>query len=211
MFNKISNALVLAPHTDDGELGAGGLINKLINHNIHVDYMAFSAAEDSVPAGYQTDVLRSEVIEATKKLGIDSASVDVKKYPVRMLNFHRQDILDDLIEYRKRCIPDLVLIPSLNDLHQDHSTVANEALRAFKSTTILSYELPWNNIDFNASFYVKLSKEEVNCKCSALSMYNSQSGRQYLNSEFTLSLARVRGCQIGVEFAECFEVVRWVV
>ena len=29
IFNKIKNALVLAPHTDDGELGAGGTISKL--------------------------------------------------------------------------------------------------------------------------------------------------------------------------------------
>jgi N-acetylglucosamine malate deacetylase 1 len=211
MFSKISRALVLSPHTDDGELGAGGLISKLINHNIHVDYIAFSAAEESVPAGFPTDILRSEVFEATKKLGINSASVVVKKYPVRLLNFHRQEILDDLITYRKHCLPDLILIPSLNDVHQDHATVANEALRAFKSTTILSYELPWNNIDFNASFYVKLSEEEVNRKCSALSEYKSQSGRQYISNDFTLSLARVRGCQINVEFAECFEVVRWIV
>lgn len=30
MFHDIENVLVLAPHTDDGELGLGGTINKLI-------------------------------------------------------------------------------------------------------------------------------------------------------------------------------------
>ena len=38
------NVLVLAPHTDDGELGAGGFIAKLIEKGAKVTYVAFSTA-----------------------------------------------------------------------------------------------------------------------------------------------------------------------
>ena len=41
VFNRV---LVLAPHTDDGELGAGATIAKLIEHGADVRYVAFSAA-----------------------------------------------------------------------------------------------------------------------------------------------------------------------
>lgn len=44
MFHDIENVLVLAPHTDDGELGLGGTINKLILAGNKVTYVAFSTA-----------------------------------------------------------------------------------------------------------------------------------------------------------------------
>jgi hypothetical protein len=32
-----------------------------------------------------------------------------------------------------------------------------------------------------------------------------------MQADFIRSLARTRGVQIGVDYAECFEVVRWVI
>ncbi|MCP4550965.1 MAG: hypothetical protein GY834_02750 [Bacteroidetes bacterium] len=52
MLNKFKNVFVLAPHTDDGELGAGGLISKLIDVGSNVYYFTFSTAENSVPNGF---------------------------------------------------------------------------------------------------------------------------------------------------------------
>ena len=101
-------------------------------------------------------------------------------------------------------------MPSLNDLHQDHNTIANEGLRAFKRTTILGYELIWNNLNFNTAAFVKLNKKYIDLKCLALNEYNSQKGRDYLSSEFITSLARTRGVQIGAEYAEAFEVIRLI-
>ena len=149
MINKFKNVYVLAPHTDDGELGAGGVISKLIESGANVYYFAFSTAEQSVPEGFPKDILKTEVIDATSKLGIKKENVFIYNYEVRKLNYVRQEILEDLIRHRKILKPDLVLMPSLNDIHQDHSTIAQEGLRAFKNTTILGYELIWNNLTFN--------------------------------------------------------------
>ncbi|NOZ35754.1 MAG: hypothetical protein GXO80_10710 [Chlorobi bacterium] len=49
MITKFKKALVLAPHTDDGKLGAGSAISKLIETGTQVSYAAFSTAEESVP------------------------------------------------------------------------------------------------------------------------------------------------------------------
>ena len=210
MLSKFKNVLVLAPHTDDGELGAGGTINKLIELGASVYYFAFSTVEQSVPEGYPKDILKKEVKKATKKLGIKEENLIIYSYEVRKLNYVRQEILEDLIEYKRKIKPDLVLMPSLHDIHQDHSTIAQEGLRAFKQTTILGYELIWNNLSFDTTSFVKLDKKHIDAKCAALKEYESQGMRDYMSKEFIYSLARARGVQIGCEYAEAFEVVRWV-
>ena len=205
------NVFVLAPHTDDGELGAGGFINKLIEQGSNVYYFAFSTAEKSVSRGLPKDTLKKEVVKATEKLGIKKENVIIYNYEVRKLNYFRQEILEDLIKFKKNIFPDLVLLPSLNDIHQDHSTVANEGLRAFKQTNILAYELIWNNLNFNTTSFVPLGESHIKAKIDALKEYKSQGFRDYMSEDFITSLARTRGVQIGVKYAECFEVIRWII
>ena len=45
--------------------------------------------------------------------------------------------------------------------HQDHETITKEAIRAFKKTSILGYELPWNHFNFSADLYINLTKRNV--------------------------------------------------
>ena len=108
-------------------------------------------------------------------------------------------------------MPTLVFMPSFNDLHQDHHIIAQEGIRAFKKTTILAYEMPWNNITFSTQLFIKLQKKHIDIKISALKQYQSQSEKAYANEDFVRSLARTRGVSIDADFAESFEVVRWVI
>ena len=158
---KFKNVLVLAPHTDDGELGVGATISKLVNLGSNVHYAAFSTAVKSVPEGLPKNILEIELFEATKTLGIKKQNVHVYNYEVREFNFSRQDILEDLINLRSWEEWDLILMPSLRDFHQDHMTIAQEGLRAFKKTTILGYELVWNNLDFSSACFIEVSEEEA--------------------------------------------------
>lgn len=208
MFENFKNILVLAPHTDDGELGLGGTISRFISEGKKVTYVAFSTAEESVPEGFPKDILKTEVRNATAALGIKPENLIIHSYQVRKLNYVRQEILEDLIKLKRANSFDLVFIPSLHDIHQDHSTIAQEGLRAFKNTTILGYELIWNNLQFNTQCFVKLEKKHVECKINALKEYRSQGKRDYLSDDFIFSLARARGVQVGCEYAEAFEVVR---
>lgn len=207
-MHNFKNVLVLAPHTDDGELGLGGTINKFVNAEKKVTYVAFSTAEQSVPEGYPKDILKTEVRNATSKLGISSDNLLIYSYEVRKLNYARQEILEELIRIKKDNDFDLVFIPSIHDIHQDHSTIAQEGLRAFKNTTILGYELIWNNLTFNTQCFVKLDEYNVKSKIEALQEYKSQEGRKYLSADFIYSLAITRGVQVGCDYAEAFEVIR---
>ena len=206
---NFKRVLVLAPRTDDGELGAGGFISKLIDEGAEVFYMAFSTAEESVPEGFPKDVLKTEVIAATKVLGVKEENVIIFNYQVRKLNYVRQEILEELIRFKRvNNDIDLVLIPSLKDIHQDHSTIAMEGIRAFKTKSIFSYELIWNNLSFNTQAYISLEEKHLNKKINALKEYKSQGFSDYLSEEFIRSLAVARGVQFGVKYAETFEVVR---
>ena len=209
-MNDINKILVLAPHTDDGEFGCGGSVARFIEEGKEIYYAAFSTAEESVPDSWPKDILKTEVKKATKRLGIPQDNVIIFDFKVRELSYHRQEILEELVKIKNDICPDLVFLPSSNDLHQDHSTVSKEGIRAFKATTILGYEIPWNNISFQAESFIILSEENINIKINALGAYNSQKGKSYANEEFIRSLARTRGVQIGSRYAEAFEVIRWV-
>jgi hypothetical protein len=202
------NVLVLAPHTDDGELGLGGTIHKLISMGKNVYYAAFSTAEKSVPDGFPKDILKHEVKKATSQLGIKQENLFIYDFEVRKFNYFRQEILEELVHLRRQYNFDLVFIPSLHDIHQDHAVIAQEAIRAFKNMTVLGYELIWNNLSFNTQCFFRLSRENIDAKLSALAEYKSQGLRNYLSSDFIYSLAKTRGVQIGCEYAESFEVVR---
>jgi len=133
-------------------------------------------------------------------------------YKIREFEYHRQEILEELVEICKKFKPDLVFCPSTFDCHQDHQTVCHETIRAFKmSSAILGYELPWNDLEFNNDCFIKLSKANMEKKWKMLQEFTSQFHRPYFNKEFIFSLGRVRGIQCSHPYAETFEVIRWVI
>lgn len=210
-MKSIKNILILAPHTDDGEFGCGGTIAKYVAEGVRAVYVAFSAAEQSVLPHLPRDILRTEVRKATAVLGIADEDCIVFDFEVRRFQELRQSILDKMIDLGRRYQPDMVFLPSANDTHQDHQVIAQEGFRAFKRTTMLGYEVPWNNLDFRTSCFVDLSEDNLAAKIRAVGTYESQKHREYAHAEFIRSLAVTRGVQIGKRYAETFEVVRWVI
>ncbi len=208
-FNN-QRILILAPHTDDGELGCGGTIARLVENNNEVYYAAFSACQLSVSSNFPSDILITEVKQATAVLGIKPQNLILYDYEVRTFNYHRQDILDKMIKLKGELKPQVVFMPSINDIHQDHFTITNEAMRAFKFSTVLNYELPWNNFSFNSTCFIELEESHINKKIEALTCYKSQAHRNYCNADFISSLAKVRGTQIEKKYAETFEVTRLI-
>ena len=208
----IDRVLILAPHTDDAELGCGGTMVRMLENGIALHVAAFSTARASLPPGSDPDLLRREFNAAMDILGIPQENRFIYDYQVRKLNYSRQEVLEEMIKLKKDIQPDMVLLPSGSDLHQDHEVVYNEGLRAFKEITVWGYELPWNHITFSAQAFVRLDSEHIDKKWEILQAYESQfkKARNYFTREFIEGLARVRGVQVKAEFAEAFEVIRSV-
>lgn len=203
--------LILAPHTDDGELGCGASIAKMVRQGNEVFYVAFSSCEESLPEGFKPGTLKNELMAATSCLGIRADHVQVYDFLVRNFAENRQKILDCMIQISRDIKPELVMMTSEHDVHQDHYTIAKEGLRAFKKNSILAYEVPWNNYSFNNQVFISVEEQDVRKKIEAINCYVSQGQRPYTSEEFLRGVLRMHGVQIGEQYAEVFETPRIVI
>jgi len=201
---------MLGPHTDDVEFGCGATIVKLIENKNEIFCHAFSAAEESVPENLPSNINRKYMFDSLQHLGLDSNNISIGNYPVRLFSNFRQKILDDLVYLSHQIKPNVIFIPSNFDTHQDHQVISQEGFRAFKKFILLGYEIPWNNLTFRTDAFSVVNHKHVQLKIEALQCYISQLGRNYITPDYIYSLAKTRGGQVGEEFAEVFEVIRWI-
>ena len=189
--------LAIAPHTDDIEFGCGGTIAKLLEDGCDVHAVAFSICEESVPNGFPKDALKNEFMLSMRSFGLADDHIHILNYRVRRFNERRQDILEDMIKLRKTINPSIVFAPSVHDTHQDHNCIAEEAIRAFKTVTLLAYEVPWNHLTFDNTCFIKLENRHIEAKIEALHHYETQAFRAYATKEMVLGQAYCRGIQGG--------------
>jgi len=202
--------LVLSPHPDDGEFGCGAIIARYVDAGAQVWVQIFSLCEESLPKEFSTADIRQEAIRSWATLGVPSDHILVADYKVRRFPGERQAILEDLVARKQELDPDLVFMPSSQDIHQDHQVISQEGFRSFKQTNLLGYELVWNTIAFPAQLLFEVQSEYLQAKIDALKNYKSQEFRGYMDEQFIEALARVRGIQAGKPLAEAFEVFRLV-
>ena len=205
--------LVLSPHTDDAELGCGGTIARVIEEGNEIFWVVFSTAEDSLPRDMPSDTLKNEFLDVMRDLGLNENHYKLCNFKVRHIKEHRQDVLDTLVKIRKDFNPETVIMPSLNDYHQDHQVIAEETVRAFKKdASIIGYELPWNHVTFDTNMFFILDKRHIQRKHKIIKHYKSQIilNRNYFSKEYIYGLARVRGVQCNATYAEAFEVIRYI-
>lgn len=201
--------LILAPHTDDGELGCGGTIAKFCAEGREVHYVAFCSVPQP-PSAVDEHTLKLECKKATSILGIPASRLKIRNYVIRELPEKRNKILQEMLELNTEIKPDLVLLPAVSDIHQDHQVIHQEGMRAFKNTSFAGYELPWNNYSIHTNFFIRLTEAEINKKIESLKVYESQASKNYMTAEFIRSLAKVRGVQANSMYAEAFEVYRLI-
>ena len=204
-FNKV---LLLSAHTDDFEFGCGATVSRLIRQNCEIYSAVFSICEESVPKGMAKDTLLKEMQNSAKHFGLNEENIRVFKFPVRKFPEFRQDILEEMVKLQKEIKPDLVLTSSRDDIHQDHQVICNESIRAFRYSTILGYELPWNHLSFTNSALIEVEKVDLDVKAAAIAEYKSQNFRHYSNKDFFLSHAQLRGAQNKTKYAEAFEFIK---
>jgi N-acetylglucosamine malate deacetylase 1 len=206
-----ARVLVLGAHPDD-EMCCAGLLSRLSNAGAEIHHYYFSKCSVSTQArGFSPESLLSECEASRDILAIPQSGRGAFDIPVREFPQHRQQILDALIGLRKSIAPDLVLTANTDDVHQDHATLTHEVIRAFKATSILGYEMPWNLLHQHQDCLVVLSEEDLERKIQVVSAYKSQAGSAYSDADFIQSLAKVRGVQAGYKYAESYQIIRLIV
>ena len=121
-----------------------------------------------------------------------------------------QEILEYFLKLRKDFKPDLIFTHSKQDVHQDHNTMTDEALRAFRGITVLGFDVVRSSYGFFPHFMVEVTEEDVNKKIESLAQYATYQDRYYFNAELTRSIMVRHGALAEVPFAEGFDILRIV-
>lgn len=219
MHKKI---LILSPHADDEILGCGGFISKYSKKKYAINVLIMTNANKGAPEIYSAEKIkkiRQESIKANRLIG--TKKLFFEDLPaLNLCNFPLYKISNIISKYLKKINPEIVLLPSFNDIHEDHKIIfkaAKVSLRTNKKTNlkkILSYEVvsetEWNEneISFNPNYLVSLDKSDIDNKVKAFLKYKSQVMKfpHPRSRENIYNLSRVRGSQIYVNFAEAFRV-----
>lgn len=198
--------LAIGPHTDDIEIGCGASLNKwgINGDNFTVVHLSHVFNH---PISRKIIDLAEEASLSAGELGISLSNVHIYDFPVRRFNEHRQEILDLFITLKKTINPDIVLVPSTDDRHQDHQVVTQEALRAFYDIPMLGYDI---NSMVTGKMYISVDHRNVVAKLNALSKYESQRDKFRMGSKYIEADMMVKGLKIKVEYAETFEILRMI-
>jgi LmbE family N-acetylglucosaminyl deacetylase len=193
--------LCVGAHSDDIEIGCGGLILSAIasGASLEVDWVVFSA-----------DSRRER--EARQSADLFLAGARKRRVVIRRFRdgFFPYDAgVKKVFETLKRRVsPDLVLTHYRDDRHQDHRVLSDLAWNTFRDHLILEYEIPKYDGDIGSpNCFVPLSPEICARKVEYLQRcFGTQRSKDWFTSETFMGLMRLRGmeCRAPLGYAEAF-------
>jgi len=197
--------LFLGAHPDDIELGCGALIHQIAPQT---DILCVTLSDNQ-----KNPLLTSLVDEHHRSmaiLGVKQENATLGPFTTRIFPDARQEILEYFLKLRRDFNPDLIFVHSKADVHQDHNTITDEALRAFRGITVLGFDVVRSSYGFFPHFLVEVSEADVDKKIEALSQYETYRDKYYFNTELTRSIMVRHGALAEVPFAEGFDILRIV-
>lgn len=197
--------LFLGAHPDDIELGCGALLHHIVKQT---DVLCVTLSDNQKNPDLQH--VKNEHFESMSVLGVPQEKLVLGPFTTRVFPNARQEILEYFLRLRKDFQPDLIFVHSNKDVHQDHLTMTDEALRAFRGITVLGFDVVRSSYGFFPHFLVEVSEEDVNKKIEALACYETYRDRYYFNSELTRSIMVRHGALAERAFAEGFDILRIV-
>ncbi len=197
--------LFLGAHPDDIEIGCGALIHNIVNKT---EILCVTLSDNQKNPDLKK--VKNEHLESMKVLGVPEEKVAFGPFETRVFPDLRQDILEYFLKLRREFKPDLIFTHSKQDVHQDHNTMTDEALRAFRGITVLGFDVVRSSYGFFPHFLVEVTEEDVNKKIKALSQYATYQDRYYFNAELTRSIMVRHGALAERPFAEGFDILRFV-
>jgi len=195
----------LGAHPDDIELGCGGLIAH-IAENSELFCITLS---DNQKNPLLTNLIK-EHYQSMHILGVEESHIILHPFTTRRFQHERQEILECLIDLNKKYTPDIIFTHTQSDLHQDHSTVTMEALRAFRGVSIFGYDVIRSSHNFSPNFFIKIDEKDVEKKISALAAYSTYQDKYYFSPEVTRAIALHNGALAESHYAEGFDIFRLI-
>ncbi|HEY9527662.1 MAG TPA: PIG-L family deacetylase [Anaerolineales bacterium] len=197
--------LFLGAHPDDIELGCGALLHRISKRT---DVLCVTLSDNQKNPDLQN--VKAEHYQSMAVLGVPENKIVLGPFTTRIFQDSRQEILEFFLNLRREFKPDLIFVHSKQDVHQDHLTMTDEALRAFRGITVLGFDVVRSSYGFFPHFLVEVTEEDVHKKIEALSKYETYRDRYYFNRELTLSIMIRHGALAERPFAEGFDILRIV-
>lgn len=197
--------LFLGAHPDDIEIGCGALIAHIQGQ---ADLLCVTLSDNQK----NPDLLNlvEEHQRSMDVLGVSKEQVVLGPFETRRFPYYRQEILEYLIKIHHHFKPEIVFVHSKADIHQDHLTLTEETLRAFRGTTVLGFDVIRSSYGFFPSFLVEVTQADVDRKIEALAQYKTYDSRYYFNPEITRATLIRNGAICERPFAEGFDILRVV-
>lgn len=226
----IKNVLVVAAHPDDEILGVGGTVRKLANEGKTVRALILAEGLTS-RADKREDVNKSELemlrTESEKAAGIIGyESIDFCGFPDnRMDSLELLDIIKLVNSYIEKYSPDTIFTHHYGDLNIDHRITCEVVLTACRPVpdcyvkqiyafeTLSSTEWDFNyNKPFTPNEFWNIA-ETFDKKIEAMKCYSTELNKypHPRSIEGIEALAKYRGCNVGVLYAEAFCLLRRIV
>lgn len=193
----------IGAHPDDIELGCGALISHIAQMT---DVLSVTLSDNQKNPNLVNVV--DEHLQSMSILGVARENILVGQFETRRFPQVRQEILEFLIDLNRTHHPEIVFIHTHADLHQDHRTVTEEALRAFRGTTVLGYDVIRSSHGFFPNFLVEVEEKDVECKLRALAQYKTYEEKYYFDPEVTRATLIRNGAIAERPFAEGFDILR---
>ena len=197
--------LLLGAHPDDIELGCGALLHHIVKKT---DVLCVTLSDNQKNLDLKN--VKEEHYVSMAILGVPKEKIVFGPFTTRVFPDSRQEILEYFLKLREDFQPDLIFVHSKQDVHQDHNTMTDEALRAFRGITVLGFDVVRSSYGFFPHFLVEVTEEDVNKKIEALSQYETYRDRYYFNSELTRAIMLRHGALAECPFAEGFDILRIV-
>jgi len=195
--------LFIGAHPDDIELGCGALIAHIADR---ADIKCITLSDNQKNPVLSN--LVTEHFQSMATLGISSEHVIIEKFVTRKFLDQRQEILEYLYKHNQSFEPDIVFTHTRADLHQDHKCVTEETLRAFRSTTVLGFDVIRSSYGFFPNFLVEVTQADLDKKIKALAKYSTYRSKYYFDEEITRSTLIRNGALVERRLAEGFETLR---
>jgi LmbE family N-acetylglucosaminyl deacetylase len=197
--------LFIGAHPDDIELGCGALISQIVDQ-ANVICVTLS---DNQKNPLLMNVV-NEHYNSMAVLKVPHENIIVGEFETRKFPQARQEILEYFLALHRKYHPEMVFVHTRSDVHQDHNTITEEALRAFRGTTLLGYDVIRSSYGFFPHFLVEVSEADVERKIEALSQYATYRDKYYFNTDITRASLIRNGALAERPFAEGFDILRIV-
>ena len=197
--------LFLGAHPDDIELGCGALLHHIVRET---DILCVTLSDNQKNPDLKN--VKEEHYVSMAILGVPIEKIIFGPFTTRVFPDSRQEILEYFLKLRRDFQPDLIFVHSRQDIHQDHTTMTDEALRAFRGITVLGFDVVRSSYGFFPHFLVEVTEDDVTKKIEALSQYETYRDRYYFNAELTRSIMVRHGALAECPFAEGFDILRIV-